>query len=69
MGGYDIRLFANLHAEEIYPAARVVDATIHDLRWTAAIKMASERLSPPLVVSKVLGHKSDHGGAASSPGS
>lgn len=52
-------------AREIYPAARVVDATIHDLRRTAATIMASERLSvPPFVVSKVLGHKSDYGGAA-----
>ena len=46
-------------------ACGIVGITVHDLRRTGASAMASERLGlPPFIISKVLGHSSDTGGAA-----
>lgn len=50
---------------EVYKALELTGVTVHDLRRTAATGMASERLSiMPFVVSQVLGHAADTGGAA-----
>lgn len=50
---------------ELYPVLGLEDVTVHDLRRTGATMMASERLGVmPFVISQVLGHSSDTGGAA-----
>lgn len=50
---------------DVAKAAGVVGITVHDLRRTGAFVMASERLGVlPFIVSKVLGHSGDTGGAA-----
>lgn len=50
---------------DAYRVAKVEGATLHDLRRTGATVMASGRLAiAPFTISKVLGHKSDAGGAA-----
>jgi integrase len=50
---------------EITAALGLEDATAHDLRRTGATLMTSERLGiAPFLVSRVLGHRSDTGGAA-----
>jgi len=50
---------------DVAKAAGVEGVTVHDLRRTGAFVMASERLGVlPFVVSKVLGHSGDTGGAA-----
>ncbi len=46
-------------------ACGIEGITVHDLRRTGASAMASERLGlPPFIISKVLGHTADTGGAA-----
>lgn len=50
---------------DVMAAIGLKNASPHDLRRTGATNLASERLAvAPFVVSKVLGHRSDHGGAA-----
>lgn len=50
---------------DVLAALGLKNASPHDLRRTGATNLASERLAvAPFIVSKVLGHKSDHGGAA-----
>jgi integrase len=50
---------------DIMAALGLKNASPHDLRRTGATNMASERLAvAPFIVSKVLGHRSDTGGAA-----
>lgn len=50
---------------DVFSAVGVKGATLHDLRRTGASIMVSERLSvPPVVVSRILNHSLDAGGAA-----
>ena len=50
---------------DVFAALGLRNASPHDLRRTGATNLASERLGfSPFVVSKVLGHRSDTGGAA-----
>jgi integrase len=50
---------------DIMAALDLKNASPHDLRRTGATNLASERLAvAPFIVSKVLGHRSDLGGAA-----
>jgi integrase len=61
-----IRSDSVTHAmRDIMAALGLKNASPHDLRRTGATNLASERLAvPPFIVSKVLGHRSDTGGAA-----
>lgn len=50
---------------DVARACGVEGVTVHDLRRTGASAMASERLSvSPFIISRVLGHNADTGGAA-----
>lgn len=50
---------------DVMAALGLKNASPHDLRRTGATNLASERLAvTPFIVSKVLGHRSDYGGAA-----
>lgn len=50
---------------DVARACGVKGVTVHDLRRTGASALASERLGqPPFIVSRVLGHTADTGGAA-----
>ncbi len=50
---------------DIFAAVGVRGATLHDIRRTGASMMVSERLAiPPVVVSRILNHTLDAGGAA-----
>jgi integrase len=50
---------------DVCRACGVEGVTVHDLRRTGASAMASERLGiPPFLISRVLGHTADTGGAA-----
>lgn len=50
---------------DVYAAVGVAGANLHDIRRTGASAMVSERLKvPPVVVSRILNHSLDGGGAA-----
>lgn len=50
---------------DVARACDIKGITVHDLRRTGASAMASERLGlPPYIISRVLGHNTDSGGAA-----
>lgn len=66
LSGRSIEGGAMSHAlSDIYRACEIEGATLHDLRRTGAANMASERLkTAPVVISRVLGHTLDSGGAS-----
>ncbi len=64
--GKSIRADSITHAlAGVAKACGIEGITVHDLRRTGASAMASERLGlPPFIISRVLGHNADTGGAA-----
>lgn len=65
-GSKPIRADSVTHAlADVAKACGIEGITVHDLRRTGASAMASERLGQtPFIVSRVLGHSGDTGGAA-----
>ena len=65
-GGKPIRADSVTHAlADVAKACGIEGITVHDMRRTGASAMASERLGiTPFIVSRVLGHSGDTGGAA-----